>query len=578
MSLQSRRELLASTAPRYQQASKKEKQTILNELTAATGYHRKYALTLLKYHDAQAAQPARRPRKPSPRIYTPEVQAALVEVWEAANRICSKRLVPFLPEFVAALERHGHLSLSDDVRERLLAISTATVDRLLADVRRGQLPYGRSTTRPGSLLKHHVPVRTFAEWNEDGPGFIEADLVAHCGDRIDGQFVHTLVMTDVSTGWTEFAALLYRSQDTVLRAIRRIRTQLPFDLLGLDTDNGGEFLNYLLFHYCQDEGITFTRSRPYRENDQCHVEQKNGSIVRKFVGYDRFVGIEACRVLGALYTQLRLYVNFFQPSVKLVEKKRVGNRIMCKYDLARTPYQRVTATESISDETRRALGEQYRQLDPLNLLQQIESLQDLFWQHAYVNPLALSATASPNGSTAQHVNGSVHPAETAYPSAKAPGLPNARAITSTANGNAPPPNDNGTARRLERAARMYRRTKRKGRYGQVKRWWRTRKDPFEDVWDEVEQQLEQTPYLTAKMLFQWLQQGQPGKFSDGQLRTLQRRVHDWRLKQAEHELEANEEFADHVAAAAPSPERTGSGRRHWVVTKALGRDEGTGSG
>ena len=359
-------------------------------------------------------------------------------------------------------------------------------------------------------------------------------------------------MTDVSTGWTEFAALLYRSQDTVLRAIRRIRTQLPFDLLGLDTDNGGEFLNYLLFHYCQDEGITFTRSRPYRENDQCHVEQKNGAIVRKFVGYDRFVGIEACRVLDALYARLRLYVNFFQPSVKLIEKKRVGSRVKRKYDLAQTPYQRVMATEGISDETRRALGEQYRQLDPLHLLQQIESLQDLFWQHAYVNPLALPPPASPNGSTAQHVNGSVRPAETAYLSAKAPVLPNARAITSMANGSRPPHDDNGVFSRLERAARMYRRTKRKGRYGQVKRWWRTRKDPFEDVWHEVQQQLEQTPYLTAKALFQWLQQRYPGKFSDGQLRTLQRRVHDWRLKQAEHELEADEEFVEQIVAEAPS--------------------------
>ncbi len=394
------------------------------------------------------------------------------------------------------------------------------------------------------MLKHHVPVRTFAEWNEDGPGFLEADLVAHCGDRADGQFTNTLVMTDVSTGWTEFAALLYRSQDTVLRAIRRIRTQLPFDLLGLDTDNGGEFLNYLLFHYCQDESITFTRSRPYRENDQCHVEQKNGSIVRKFFGYDRFVGIEACRVLGALYTQLRLYVNFFQPSVKLVEKKRVGSRVMRKYDLARTPYQRVMAAAGVSDESKRELEEQYRHLDPLHLLQQIESLQDEFWQHAYINPIMLPDMANPNGSTVQHVNGSVRPAESADVSAKESASPNTRVTTSTANGNARSSNDNGAAPRLERAARMYRRTKRRGRYGQVKRWWRTRKDPFKEVWHEVEQQLEQAPYLYAKALFQWLQQRYPDKFSDGQLRPLQRRVHDWRLAQADYELEAEEKFVE----------------------------------
>lgn len=202
VSLQSRRELLARSATRYQQASRKEKQTILDEFTAVTGYHRKFALTLLKHHDPQASRLAGRTRKTPHRTYTLEVQAVLVEVWEAANRICSKRLVPFLPELVGVLERHDHLSLSDDVRERLLSISTATVERLLADVHRGQSPHGRSTTTPGSLLKHHIPVRTFAEWDEDQPGFLEADLVAHCGDHVDGQFMNTLVMTDVSTGWT----------------------------------------------------------------------------------------------------------------------------------------------------------------------------------------------------------------------------------------------------------------------------------------------------------------------------------------------------------------------------------------
>ena len=201
------------------------------------------------------------------------VRLALVTVWKAANRICARRLMPFLPDFVAALERFGHLSLAGEVRERLLAMSPATADRLLYHERH---PAGStiSTTRRGKLLKHQIPVRTFFDWNDLAPGFVEADLVAHCGEGAEGAYLNTLTLTDIATGWTECLALIRRSEADVSAAIHAVRQRLPFPLLGLDTDNGGEFINYDLFRYCEKEKITFTRSRAYRKNDQAHVEEK----------------------------------------------------------------------------------------------------------------------------------------------------------------------------------------------------------------------------------------------------------------------------------------------------------------
>ena len=223
MSLKARRELLRATAGRYQKSSKKEKQIILDEFVAATNYHRKYAIQQLKNDSRDLDSPKKQPRKPRVRKYDDTVKAALVVVWEATNRICSKRLVPFLPEMVAVLERHDHLSLVEDVRIRLLEMSPSTVDRLLYKIRRGRKGVGIGTTRPGALLKSQVPIRTFSEWDDTCPGFMEADLVAHCGTFASGHFLQTLVMTDISTGWTEFSALLFRNQETVLQEIRRIR-------------------------------------------------------------------------------------------------------------------------------------------------------------------------------------------------------------------------------------------------------------------------------------------------------------------------------------------------------------------
>ncbi len=213
----------------------------------------------------------RRPRAPR---YGSAVQAALEIAWVAANGVGTKRLIPFLPKLVPALERHGHLTLTDAVRAQLLMLSPATADRLLQRARAHGQPHGISTTKAGTVLKRQIPVRTFADWDDTAPGFFEADLVAHCGDRPDGTFLSTLVLTDVATGWVECQALLYRSQDQVLQGLKRARQLIPFRMLGLDTDTGGEFINADLVAYCDQEQVTFTRSWPYQTNDQCFVEQK----------------------------------------------------------------------------------------------------------------------------------------------------------------------------------------------------------------------------------------------------------------------------------------------------------------
>ena len=321
LSFRSKRELLLQIAPRYREASTALKTVILDEFVAATGYARKYAIRLLS-HPAAPKLTIERPRGPH---YGPEVQQALHLAWTAANHICAKRLIPFLPTLVDSLERHGHLHLNEEGRTQLLAMSPATADRILQPYRK-QERHGISTTRSGTLLKKQIPVRTFHDWNETTPGFMEADLVAHCGTQADGSYLYTLTLTDIATGWTECLPLLNRGQEAVVAALKRAQQLLPFPLLGIDTDNGAEFINVELLAFCEQEHLTFTRGRPRRSNDQCYVEQKNGQIVRQVVGYDRFTGELAYRQLTELYRALRVYVNCFQPSMKLQTKEREESR------------------------------------------------------------------------------------------------------------------------------------------------------------------------------------------------------------------------------------------------------------
>jgi hypothetical protein len=495
MSLSSRRELLNRLVPRYRSSRWQEKRSILDEFVSGSGYHRKYAVTVLNHGIRDAVYKKKMPA----RVYDEAVRLALITVWKAANRICSKRLIPFLPEFVGALERFGHLSLPGEVRERLLTMSPATADRLLYQERH---PEGRSvsTTQPGKFLKNKIAVRMFSDWNE--LAFMEADLVAHCGDRAEGTFLNTLVLTDIATGWTECVALLRRSEADVSAAIHAVRQCLPFPLLGLDTDNGGEFINYELLRYCEKEKITFTRSRAYRKNDQAHVEEKNGSVVRRLVGYDRYEGMDAWRALIALYSVLRPYVNFFQPSMKLVSKERREGRITKRYDRAQTPYQRAVSSSAITEERKSRLRDSYQGLDPVVLLKELEHLQDQFWEYAHRK----SSSSIGSVVACESISRDIDPPELIVRA------PLRRAETSTVG---------------QKTTRVYRKT----RKPTVPHTWRTRKDPFVEVWGQIQLQFDLNPSRTVKELFQELQQRYPGQFSDGQLRTLQRRIKQRRREQ-----------------------------------------------
>jgi hypothetical protein len=477
--------LLLQIAPRYREASPTLKIVILDEFVAATGYARKYAIRLL---NQPVTTELKIERSRAPR-YGPEVQQALHLAWTAANHICAKRLIPFLPTLVDSLERHGHLHLSQECRAQLLTMSPATADRILQPYRR-QERHGISTTRSGTLLKKQIPVRTFNDWNETQPGFMEADLVAHCGAHADGSYLYTLTLTDIATGWTECLPLLNRGQDAIIAALKRARQLLPFPLLGIDTDNGGEFINMELAAYCEQEQITFTRGRPRKSNDQCYVEQKNGQIVRQVVGYDRFTGDLAYRQLTELYRALRVYVNCFQPSMKLQSKEREGSRVRRTYDQAQTPMQRLVASAILSPKKQQELLRITAALDPLRLLTQLEQLQKALWRHAVAN----SSEQKPEALVPLPFEASLC-AEEKIPASGVPGTP-------------------PSLLKQERK-RKYQKTGRP-------RDWRTRQDPFEGEWEQITSWLTADPTLTGVQIFQQLQQLSPGRYRPSQVRTLQR--------------------------------------------------------
>ena len=375
MSHRSKQELLEAIRPRYRRAKKTEKQHILDEFVAATLYHRKYAIRVLNQAGGRK-HPKKRGRQ---KVYQGEVVIVLEQIWEICGQICSKRLHPFLPEMLKVLERTGELQISAETKTLLLSMSRPTIDRCLKRTRQAH-PHGLSTTKPGSLLKKAIPVRTYTPWDEEKPGFLEIDLVAHCGETTEGQYVSTLTSTDISTGWTECLPVLPHNKHTVFEAIQTMRTRLPFVLLGLDSDNGSEFINELLFQYCQYQQITFTRSRPYKKNDQAHVEQKNWSIVRRLIGYDRFETQAQYLLLQSIYEDLRLYSNFFQPVLKLISKERVDNKSIKRYDTAATPYQRVLASKNIPLEAKARLTNLYVQLNPVKLRTSFDQKVDQLWK------------------------------------------------------------------------------------------------------------------------------------------------------------------------------------------------------
>jgi hypothetical protein len=379
LSMAERRAVTKLMAERYARASKAAKATMLDELCALTGWTRRHARRSLT---AALEPPVRRGPRPRPRIYGPEVLEPLRFVWATWTVRPASAWRRSWAEAVQALERHGELELGSEVRSKLLAMSSATIDRALAPDRARLRVKGRSGTKPGSILRRQIPIRTFADWDDARPGFCEIDLVAHDAGSPFGEYCQTLDLTCVATGWTEPRALGKTAQRWVHEAIAEIREVLPFPLLGLDSDNGAEFINMQLFAYCAEHAITFTRSRPYRKNDNCYVEQKNWPVVPQQVGYARYDTPAELEALGELYEVLRLYVNFFQPQMKLVSKTREGAKVTKRFDRPRTPYQRVMRSPHVEDSVKAELRRIYLELNPARLKRDLVRCQTRLLQLA----------------------------------------------------------------------------------------------------------------------------------------------------------------------------------------------------
>jgi hypothetical protein len=482
-----RDELVAAVADRYARGDRGERGRILDEFAAVTGYHRKHAMRLLRSGQVNRRQGPR----PGRRIYDEAVREALIVVWEASDRICGKRLRPLLPILVEAMERHGHVQLAPEVRARLLAMSAATIDRALRDVRRQAGTATRRRSAPSAAIRRSVPVRTFDGWDDPPPGFVEADLVAHSGPVARGSFVQTLVLTDIATGWTECAPLLVREQRLLTEVLGELRKLLPFALLGLDTDNDSVFMNETVRDYCQQVGIEFTRCRPYRKNDQAWVEQKNGAVVRRAIGYRRFEGLEAAAALARLYAAMRLFVNFFQPSFKLASKARDGAVVRKRYHLPATPCQRLLADPRTNEDVRHRVNELRATLDPVRLLQQIRAAQQQLVDIA--DKPVLGETAKPALPTLEEFLSGLR---TAW--------------------------REGEVRPTSVARAKPKRSRR-------------RPDPFAAVTVELRGWFEAEPWHTSRELLERLQAQCPGVYPDGQLRTLQRRLKEWR-REAAHQM------------------------------------------
>lgn len=352
----------------YKKASKKQRGLILTEVVSLTSYHRKHAGRLLNNPPSRKKFKRYRPSKYM--IILP----LLKKLWTASNFSCGTILVPAIPEILESLLRFKEIRASKKDEKLLLKISSATVDRLLkADRKRLEIK-GRSGTKPGTLLKHQIPVRIFTPWNEEIPGFLEIDLVAHCGESLVDTYINTLDAVDIATTWTEKQACMGKSERVTIEAFEEMEKRFPFRVLGVDSDNGSEFINWHFLRMAQRKQITFTRSRAYRSNDQAHVEQKNFSTVRKIIGYRRLETEKQLKILNQIYRLLSDYLNFFIPTLKLVRKEHIGSKVKRIYDRPKTPIIRVLEHPGIDENTKLALKNKYLTLNPAELLRGINRL------------------------------------------------------------------------------------------------------------------------------------------------------------------------------------------------------------
>lgn len=370
MSLTSRKELVKETKGRYLQAERSEKTIILNELFENTGLNRNYLVQMLSAKtDLDYVNPINRKRRET---YDANVIHYLKKIWTIFDYPCGQRLAPMLPEYISVLEKFKELVVSDSVKEKLLKIKSATIDRRLVKFRTFRHKKVFSTTKPGTLLKKNIPIKT-SSWDEARLGYGELDTVAHCGGSAAGEFIVSLTYTDIASQWTISEAVMGKAQKRIKAALESISNRLPFDLKGIDPDNGGEFINWQLYNHCLTNGIEFTRGRPYAKNDNAHIEQKNYTHVRKLIGYKRLNQEHQLKKINDLYwNEWDFYKNFFLPNKKLIEKRRVGAKIVKKYDKPKTPYQRLLEHKNLPESEKEKLKSIYAKLNPAELKRSID--------------------------------------------------------------------------------------------------------------------------------------------------------------------------------------------------------------
>ena len=482
ISMTTRKELTEAVGARYRTSPRSERKKILDEFVALTGCHRKHAIRTLSRESTGAHEAA-----PRNSVYDEAVRQALIMLWEAGDRVCGKRLKALIPVLIDAMERHGHLALDPAVKDKLLQVSAATIDRVLADTRSHIDGQRKRRKGVGAAIRRSIPVRTFADWRDPPPGFFEIDMVEHtCGPKTDGDYLHTLVLTDIASGWTECVSMRQRNQVLVIQALDKAADDLPFPMLGVDSDNDSAFMNQDVFDYCKAHRLEQTRSRAYKKNDQAWVEQKNGSIVRRLVGYGRLSGAEATKVLARLYASSRLHINFFQPSFKLKSKTRDGARVKKVYFAPATPCERLVAHEAVGAAIKEKLTAQFIGLDPVHLLQEIRLAQQTLSDMA-----AHGAAPQPGALAPSDIKVFVASLSSAW--------------------------KEGEVRPTHR------------KRANATHWWRTRVDPFAQAWPVVEGWLIAEPSVSANVLMDRLAEMIPEAYaSKAQLRTLQRRVKAWR--------------------------------------------------
>lgn len=369
MSLSSRREYIMRLKPRYLKASKEARSKMLDECVKMTGLNRKHLIAVLSAK-VDLHNKVTRKRKARTHVYDKRFVVVLKKIWEIMDYPCGARLKPVLPEMIEKLVAFKELVISEEMRTKLLRVSRSSIDEKLRHSRVEARRRIQGTTRPGSLLKSQIPIRT-SSWEESKIGFCELDTVAHCGDSGAGEFANTLDITDILTGWTEQEVFLGKAEKRVVSGLNLIKERAPFSLKGIDPDNGSEFINWNLYRYCMERTIEFTRGRPYKKNDNAHIEQKNWTHVRQVYGYERIEKQEIVDLMNDLNrNELRLYKNFLQPTMKLIDKKRVGQhheKIKRVYDIPKSPYQRVLLCDEVSTETKQTLKTVYASLNPAEL-------------------------------------------------------------------------------------------------------------------------------------------------------------------------------------------------------------------